>query len=404
VTAVPSALGPGDYGEWAVALSVVTITSATFALGGPATLTRFVPGAHPHERDAVARALATRLSRWRAAQVAAAALAGGVLALLAPDTFPPVVTAFVVAAIAVDVGATVAFQTALAFGRTGLWSFRFPLQNVLLACGAVLLYSAFGTAGAVAAIALASGAAMAVGAAAVLPRLLRAPGDGTIPAGALRFGALQAASSLLTQAKERGGVVAVAVLYGSRVESGFASLAIGAALAPVYAVRQAFAVQMPALAEQARDDLAGAEAAGHRLSRQLGPLLVALALLGALWLDDLLPLVIGEDFRGVGPALGPALAVLPLAGPLALAGQVAALRLQPEARLWATVWGTVAFAVVAAASVPWAGAVGATSALLAGTAATLAVFAVRLPGLMTRVDAASTSAAVALVVAVGAVS
>jgi O-antigen/teichoic acid export membrane protein len=404
VTALPAALGPTDYGTFAIALAAVSVISASVTVGGPAVMTRFVPAAAPEERDAVARALMVRLSRWRAVQIGAVAVAGVVLVAVAPDTFSAGITALVVVAIALDVAATVAFQAALAFGGAALWSFRFPLQNTVLAGSALILHAAFGTTGAVAGIAVASAAALAVAARRVTRRLSRAARDGVIPPGAMRFGLLQGASGLLTQLQQRGGVLAVALLYGSRVESGFASLAIGVALTPVYAVRQAFTVQLPGLASRHREDEAAAEAAAHRLARGLQPVLIAGALVGALWLDDLLPAVLGEGFSGADSALGPALALLPLAVPTALAAQLTALRLQPELRLQATLAGTLVFLVVVVAAVPPAGAVGATSALLAATAVALAVFALRLPGLMTRRDAAIAAAAVALTIVLAAVT
>jgi O-antigen/teichoic acid export membrane protein len=402
VTVVPAALGPGDYGEFSIALAVVMVASASLAMGGPAVMTRFVPAVPADRRDAVARALVARLVRWRALQVGSAAVAAAVLAAAAPDTFPPLVTALVVVALGLSVAATVVFQTALAFGHTALWSFRFPLQNVILAAGAVGLYAVAGTSGAVAAVALAPGVALALGAPRVAPRLRRAGQDAPIPQGAIRFGLLQALSSLLLQLQQRGGVVVVAALAGSRVEAGFASLAIGAALAPTFAVRQAFTVQLPGLVERSVGDPAVDEAGSERLARRLQAVLIPAALVGAIWTDELLSLVVGDGFRDAAPALVPALALLPLAPLTALATQVAALRLRPEARLQATALGAVTFLVVAVAAVPPAGAVGATAALLAGTVVTLVASVVALPGMVSRSLAAISLAAAALVVALGA--
>ena len=113
-------------------------------------------------------------------------------------------------------------------------------------------------------------------------------------------------------------------------------------------------------------------------------MLIPLSLAGALWADDLLVAVVGDDFRGVSAALGPALGVLPLAPLLAAANQVSALRLRPEARLKATAVGTAVFLAAAAATIPWADAVGATAAMLAGTAATLVAASAWLPGALER--------------------
>ena len=44
-TVVPRALGPADYGLFAVVLAVVGIASMSLSLGGPLLLSRFVPAA-----------------------------------------------------------------------------------------------------------------------------------------------------------------------------------------------------------------------------------------------------------------------------------------------------------------------------------------------------------------------
>jgi O-antigen/teichoic acid export membrane protein len=403
VTAVPAAMGPGDYGEFALALSIVMIASASLTLGGPAVMTRFVPAASPESRDAVARALVIRLGGYRALQVGAAAAIAIVLSASAPETFPPLPTALVVIALALDVAAVVAFQTALGFGHAGLWSFRFPFQNLVLTAGALALYEVGGTTGAIAAIALASGAAFALAAPTVLPRVLRAARGAPVPAGAVRFGLLQALSSALGQLQQRGGIVAVAMLYGSRVETGFASLAVGIPLAATYAVRQAFTVQLPGLVERSRGDTAHAEAAAERLARRLQLALVPAALAGALWAGDGLRLVLGDEYAGAEAALEPAFGLLPLAPLAAMAAQIAALRLRADVRLRATASGTVVFLAVAAAVIPSAGAVGATAAFLAGTSTTLLGFARWLPGSVRPSLAAGPCAAAAVAVVLGAV-
>ena len=404
LTAVPSVLGPANYGDFAVAFSVVSVASASMAIGGPAVMTRFVPAAAPDDRDAVARALVARLARWRAAQMAVIVCAGTVLAAVAPDTFSPLFTILVVVAIACDAAATLVFQASLGFGHARLWSFRSSLQNVVLVGAAIALFSVFGRAGAVAAIPVASTVALALGARVVVPRLRAAPRGGQIPTGALRFGAIQAMCGVLVQIQERGGVVAVAVLGGSRIETGFASIAIGVALAPVWAVRQAFNVQLPGLVEQMGRAGAGAEAITRRTARRLELALVPIAVIGAIWSEDLVSLVLGDRFRGAAGALSVALASLPLAPPIALGAQVAALRLRPEARLKALAAGTAAFLVVAAATIPGSGATGAAIALLAGAGVTLAGLALTVPGLLGLRRAMFSAAAVALVLAAGMLS
>ena len=379
VSAVPAAMGPAAYGEFALALSVVMIGSAAVTLGGPAILTRYVPAAAAEERDAVARALVGRLGRLRTAQVGAMAAVALVLALAAPGTFEAETVAAVVVALALDVAATLAFQAALGFGHARLWSFRFALQNLVLAGAAVVLYEAGGADAAVWALAIASGAALVAGLAAAAGRLARAPRGGRVPAGALRFGLLQAVASLMLNVQQRGAVVAVALLGGSATETGFASLALGIGLAGFYAVRQAFTVELPALVVRARANEELAEADSRGLATWLLALAVPAALVAAVWGGDLLVLLAGEDFRAAEDALGPALAIVPLAPLAVLANQLAALRLQPEARVWSTAAGLVAFLVVAAVAVPSGGAEAATAAVLAGTAVTVAVTPLVLP-------------------------
>src|SRR4051812_19488933 len=62
---LPRVLGPVDYGTFALALSIVTLSSASIAIGGPTLMSRFVPAASPATRDAVAFALVRRVGRWR---------------------------------------------------------------------------------------------------------------------------------------------------------------------------------------------------------------------------------------------------------------------------------------------------------------------------------------------------
>src|SRR5262249_36461057 len=80
ITLGPRRLGPGPYGDFALALSIVTFGSLALSLGGPLVLARFVPAAAPTEQAAVARALALRLSAARGAQVAIVGVVAAALA------------------------------------------------------------------------------------------------------------------------------------------------------------------------------------------------------------------------------------------------------------------------------------------------------------------------------------
>ena len=168
-TLVPRLLGPSDYGSFAVALSLVTLASAASALGGPTWLSRFVPTVPVADRPGLARALAVRSARWRIGVCGVAALVATILALADPDRFDPLACFLVVLAIMLDVAATLVYQVGLALGRIGLWSLRYPIQNAVLVAAVSVLYAGFGTQGALAGIALSSGAALAVGLAVVPP-------------------------------------------------------------------------------------------------------------------------------------------------------------------------------------------------------------------------------------------
>jgi hypothetical protein len=383
VTLVPRLLGPADYGGFALALTLVTIGSASVSFSGPTVMARFVPAAPPSERTALARALLLRIGRWRLAQVVLfAALPAAVLVAVDPGRFPPLEAGLIVLAFALDVGATLVFQVALGLGRALFWSFRFPVQYAVLVTAAPALDALGGAPGAVVAIALASGAALVVGAAVVLPPVLRARAGAPLPPGALRFGVLHGASGVFSLIASRGGVVAVALLTASSVETGYAALATGIAIAGTQVVVQAFAVQLPGLvlADTAMTTGSSTEAARSRRSAGEGPArllaeraelaLLPLAIVAAAVVKPALPVAIGERFEGAADAFAPALAALPLAPVTALALQTAALRLRPEARLWATVAGALAFAITAVVAIPPWEAAGGSTALLAGTLAT----------------------------------
>jgi O-antigen/teichoic acid export membrane protein len=236
-----------------------------------------------------------------------------------------------------------------------------------------------------------------------VPRLLAAPRDAEVPEGALRFGVFQALSGVLLQLQERGGVVAIAILNGSRVQAGFASIAIGVALAPVWAVRQAFNAQLPGLVAALGENVEAAERSARRTAHNLQLALVPLALAGAIWSDQLLTLALGHRFHGAATALGIALAALPLAPPVALGVQVSALRLRPEDRFKALAAGTVAFLAVATATIPGSGATGVAIAVVAAAAVTLAGLVLTIPRLLGVRRALFTAAAVGLILLAGTV-
>ncbi|MDN5750199.1 MAG: hypothetical protein L0H64_17090, partial [Pseudonocardia sp.] len=381
-TVVPRWLGPADYGRFAVALTVVAIGSVAMTLGGATLLARYVPAAAPGDRAAVARSLSLRLARNRAALFVPLAVLGVALAVWDPARFPPLPTTFVVLALALNVAATLALQADLGLGRAGAWCARYPVQNAVLIVAALAGYELAGVTGALAAILGSAVVAFGIGAGAVIPLLRRRLPAAPLPDGALRFGLLQATSGALVQIAQRGGVIAVALLAGSGLQTGYAALAVGVALAATYAIVQVFTVSLPRLAEHAGPAHPGSDA--EPVLRRMAGLLLAVVLPGAavvgLVLDTLVPIAFGRDYAGAAQAFGPAVAMVVLAPLNALAVQAAALRLQPGTTLWTALAGAVAFTGVALSVVPAWGAAGATAAALAGTAAS-AVVAVRLlPG------------------------
>lgn len=406
---VPRVLGPADFGRFSVALTIVTIVSVAMMLGGPTLMARYVPAAPPGERAALARALTARLAVGRAVQLALVAVVAGVLVAVDPSTFPADLTGLVVLSLGLSVAATLALQAALGLGRTGPWSVRYPLQNAVLVVAVVVLYPVGGVTAAVAGIALSCAVAAGLGAATAGAVLRGARKAVQLPLGAQRFAILQAAGGALVQVVHRGGVVGVALLAGSTVQSGHAALALGVALAATYAVAQVFTVALGSLVECASGEPAGpgagdpvvcsGEAALRRLAGAALAVIIPGALVCALVLEDAVPAVFGAGYLAAADAFAPALAMVVLAPVNALALQAAALRLRPEATLHSAVAGAVAFVLTALVAIPPLGATGGTVAALAGTAAVALVSIRLLPGAVGgRVGAASLGAAAAVLV------
>jgi O-antigen/teichoic acid export membrane protein len=378
-TVVPRALGPTDYGRFVVPLTIVTLGSLALTLGGPSVMARYVPAAPPDQRVDVARALGARLARGRAIQLALAGLVTAVAVAVAPDHVPPSATALVAVALVLNVATSLLLQVALGLGRTGAWSTRYPLQNAVLIVAVLVLHASHGPIGATAALVVAAAVAGAFGVAVVRSAAPRASGSrAEIPAGALRFGALQATGAALAQAYQRGGVLAVAVLAGSSTETGYAGLAVGIALGATYAILQSFTVTLPhlAAAEGSEDE---PEAVLRRLGE--GSLLVLLPalLVTAAVLHRVVPIVFGDEFRGAVDAFAPALAVIALSPLNALLVQVTALRLRPQVSASSGAAGFGAFVVTALVAVPAWGATGGVVATLVAAATDAAVSARLLP-------------------------
>jgi O-antigen/teichoic acid export membrane protein len=400
-TVVPRALGPDEYGQFSVALTVVTLGSLAMTLGGPTVMARYVPAAPPGERVAVALAIGARLARGRAIQLSLIVLGAAVLATVDPGRFDPFVVAVVVVALALNVGAGLALQVGLGLGRTGPWSARFPVQNGALIAGVLVLHDLAGLDGAALAILVSSVVAALLGAWVVVPvvRDSRGAASAAVPDGALRFGVFQGSGAALVQFAHRGGVLAVALLAGSSAETGYAALAIGIALGATYAVLQLFTVSLPHLTERTEVG----ERGGEDVLRQLaGGLLIALvpaACVAAVLLERLVPRAFGTEFDGAVDAFGPALALVVLAPLHALAVQAAALRMKPVAALTNGIVTATVFVTAAVLLVPARDAAGGTTAALAGVAAGAVAWVRLLPGATGRRVAAASFAGSAAVLA-----
>lgn len=378
-TLVPRSLGPADFGSFSVLLTLVTLGSLALTLGGPTVMVRFVPAAPEAERIALARAIGARLARGRAVQVAAITIGVGALVAVDASRFPLVNATLLLAALAVNVATSLALQMTLGLGRTAAWSARFPLQNAVLIVGVLALTPQLGETGASVAILLSALSGAVLAAISIVPVLSGSHPRVDIPDGAIRFGALQATAAALTQFTQRGGVLIVALLAGSSVQTGFAALATGIALGVTYAILQTFTVAMPHLDHD--DERAGrwaegasivgphpGEAALQRLALLLVAFALPAALLGALLSGPLVPAVFGEEYAGAAVAFGPALALMVFAPLGALLVQASALRLRPDVAVRSAAATAAVFVSVALAAVPAWGAAGGLTAALAGSA------------------------------------
>lgn len=398
LTVVPRTLGPADYGALALALAIVTAGSTAAALGGPTLLTRFVAAVRPSERPALALALTLRAARWRLALGLSALAAGGAAFALAPGSVPLVPALLVAGAFVLDVAATLLLQAALALGGVASWSLRYPLQNGALVVAALGLHQSFGRDGAVAALPIASGVALVLGAASLAPRLRGVSRIRVLPGGVARFALLQGAGGALLALTHRGGVVAVALLGGSAAQQGFAGLALGLALALTYVVGQIFTVELPGLAAHAATDLARVERSVGRAAARLAAAAGIAAAFGVVLAEPLLRTVVGRDYSPASDAVGIVLAGVVLAPVVAAASQLTALRLRPDLRLLASGAGAAVFLAATALLVPAHAATGAAAAfVLAAGASVLVSGAVLRPALGPGLVAGSLGAALTLV-------
>lgn len=380
VLLVPRALGPADYGGFAVALALATGIATATGIGGPALFARVLAPLDEVRRRDVGRALTLRVGRTRAlvfCLLGALALGG---AMLAPGEVRALHVGLVGAAALLGAAATLLSALALGFERSAVWSLRYPLENGVIVIAALALYPSAGLDGAITAIALGAAAALVLGLCSAAPALRGARAGAALAPGVLRFARLQAAGGALTQAVHRGAAPACALAGASAVATGHAAIAAGAAIAITYAVLQTMLVSLPGAARAYARDPAGAEAVLRRTALWCAWAIVPVCAVVAVAAGPLLAAGLGEEFRRGADALRIALAAAALAPLWALANQLAALREQPGALLAGAAAGAAAFAFVALLAVPQAAANGASAAMLAGVAATSAVTLATLRG------------------------
>jgi O-antigen/teichoic acid export membrane protein len=369
VTLVPRALGPSDYGAFALALTIVLLGSTALSISGAAVMSRFVAAAPVHERTALARALVLRALLWRSLGLAVTIVLAVTLVGVDGRRFHALSVALVVLAIALEAPATVAFQAALALGRVGAWSFRYTFQNLVLVAAALTLNRIAGVNGAIAAVPISSALALSVGLLLVARPLAVARATVVVPLRASRFARLQSWSNVFLVAQHRGPVVAAALLAASATETGYAGLATAIAMALTYVVWQLFTVTLPRFAASATVDPAHALLAVRRVTTLALAVVAPAAVIGVALRGPLLSAFVGSRFSGAETAFVPALAAVPLAPLTGAVASVAAIQLRPGRRLLTMVAGAAVFAVVAATLVPAYDATGATIALLAANGA-----------------------------------
>jgi O-antigen/teichoic acid export membrane protein len=393
VTVLPRVLGPSDYGLFALGASIVTIAGGAASLGGPTIAARFLAAAPQADRAPLARAVIRRSAAWR---IGAASLIAAVVLVTGAGDLPSDGAWLILAAVVLDVVATLLLQAALPLGGVVAWSIRYPLQNVVVTVAAIVLYDRLGAIGVVAALPVASGAALVLGAITAWPRLRGATAASRLPDGMRRFALLQGTSGLMQLVLLRGSVIAVGLAGSSSAQVGFAGLAVGVATALTYALWQPYAVELPRLVTM---PLGEARAWLERTTRLMLVILVPILLIGLIVAQSVVPHVLGPSFSGAIVPVGVALAVVPLAPPTAALNQAVALDLRPELRLLASGSGALVFVLAAIAMVPRWDAAGASGALVAGAAVTTVVGAVACSGVIrVRESAAAVAASAAVVV------
>ena len=403
VVAVPRALGPSSYGEFAVAFAAVSSVSLGLGLGAPLAAVRYLPATAPHERLARARAVAQSVAVSRArilGVLTAAAVALGPTLLGVPLS----VTLVVCAAAWFSVGSSVASELGLALGRPRMWNTRFPLENGLIVLAAPAGHAAGGATGAIVGMALACAVTFAVLATPLVADLRGVLAGEALPAGAVSYARLETVSVVVGTLINRGGPLAVALAGASAAQIGFAAIATGVGAAGAATMIDLLIVQVPRLVEVWERAPARADREAARTARTALLVAIATALPAALLAGPAIQLALGSTFAGAREAVVIALASVPLGAVAGLATVMASLRLRPRALALAWTIGGLVFAAVAAAAIPGLAATGAALAMSSGLLAAVLAATVLIGGRQLRSVLLAAVASAAGVLAVGALA
>lgn len=372
VTLLPRLLGPAEFGRLMLAVAVVGIGTSVISLGAPSTFVRFLPAAPADRRAGLARAMTVRLLRVRGLQLSLVAVLAVGLAVAMPQRFAPREVTLLLVALAFDVLALIPAQIALGMGRAWVWSFRLAARNTVLLGAAPMVFVLGVGDGALLSVVLATAAGLAFAASGSVGLVRHATRGVPIPEGVARYGIVTGIGGLVGQFTYRGPVLAAGLLAGSAIETGFAALAGGVALAVLMAVREIFTVSLPEQVERWQRDRAQAIAVLRRLGWRATVVLSLMAIAGVATVEWALPLIAGDAFEPAVSVAIPVLALVPLLPVPTIATQAAALELRPGLSFAVHATGFVAFVAAAAVLTPLWGARGATAALLVAVAASSA--------------------------------
>jgi O-antigen/teichoic acid export membrane protein len=390
---VPRVLGPDAYGQFAVAFATVSLVSIGLGLGAPLAAIRYVPAATPEQRRGRARAVAASTAASRARVLAALTVVA--LAIAPPLLDVPLAVMLAVCAAAwCSVASSVVSELSFALGRTKVWNARFPLENALVVAAVPAGYAAGGSDGAIYGLAAATAAALALLSPGLVGDLRGAPRTGGLPAAAAAYARIQTVSVVLSAVVLRGGPLAMVLAGEPSAAIAYAAIATGVGAAGATSMMSLLGVQLPRLVSQARE---GTKDDARRSAWAAIAIALAAAVPAALLAEPALELALGDEFAPARDAVVLALPSVPLGAALGHLWLLTnlGLRLRALAAGWTA--GAVAFAAVAALTIPALDARGASIALSCG----LLAATVTIAGLLgDRAVRATTSAAVLGAVAV----